>query len=88
MIIKNGLVMTEDFELKRLDLRISGERIAEFGENLEGDDVIDVSGRYVLPGFVDTHIHGAYGTRMGAADADYSKITTFELSTIYFPSGV
>lgn len=34
--------------------------------------IIDVKGAYVLPGFIDTHIHGIGG--VGADDADYKSI--------------
>lgn len=34
--------------------------------------IIDVDGAYVLPGFIDTHIHGIGG--VGADDADYKSI--------------
>ena len=34
--------------------------------------IIDVEGAYILPGFVDTHIHGIGG--FGADDADYQSI--------------
>ena len=34
--------------------------------------IIDVEGAYILPGFVDTHIHGSGG--FGADDADYQSI--------------
>ena len=32
MILKNGLVMDENFKLVRADVRIHGEEIAEIGE--------------------------------------------------------
>ncbi len=43
-----------------------GERISEVGEMREfilreDDQVIDVEGRYVIPGFIDVHSHGGYG---------------------------
>ncbi len=34
--------------------------------------IIDVNGAYILPGFIDTHIHGIGG--FGADDADYKSI--------------
>ena len=77
MIIKNGLVMNEEFQLVPCDLRIENGVIAEIGQNLSGEGV-DAEGLYVLPGFIDTHIHGAYGTRIGSPNADLTKITSFE----------
>ena len=42
-----------------LDVLIDGERIAEVGEGLaaEGADVLDLSGKYLVPGLVDMHVH-------------------------------
>ncbi|MBQ3124666.1 MAG: N-acetylglucosamine-6-phosphate deacetylase [Clostridia bacterium] len=78
MILKNGLVMDKNFELKKLDIKITGEKIAEIGENLLGDAILDVNDKYILPGFIDTHIHGAYGIRIDDAVGDHNKITKFE----------
>ena len=42
-----------------LDVLIDGDRIAEVGEGLaaEGADVLDLSGKYLVPGLVDMHVH-------------------------------
>lgn len=78
MILKNGLVMDENFKLKRLDIEIEGEIIKNIGKNLKGNEEIDLSGKYILPGFVDTHIHGAYGQRISDSNPDLEKITLYE----------
>jgi N-acyl-D-amino-acid deacylase len=43
----------------RADVAISGGTISAIGRlgNLETADRVDVTGRYVTPGFVDTHVH-------------------------------
>ena len=78
MILKNGLVMTKDFEIKELDVQIEGGKIKNIGENLCGDGIIDITGKYLLPGFIDTHIHGAYGARISDDNADLDKVTEYE----------
>ena len=78
MILTNGFVMDENFELRKMDIKICGDKIAELGESLSGDEKIDMSRKYILPGFIDTHIHGAYGNRIGNENADLGKITEFE----------
>ncbi len=47
----------------RADVRISGGRIAETGalSPMPGEETRDASGLFVLPGFVDIHIHGFGG---------------------------
>ena len=42
------------------DVRIDGTNISEVGQNLEphaDETVIDASGKYLVPGLVDMHVH-------------------------------
>ncbi|CUH39718.1 D-hydantoinase/dihydropyrimidinase [Jannaschia seosinensis] len=55
-VIKNGTIVTADRQWKA-DVLIEGETIAEIGENLEGDEVIDATDAYVIPGGIDPHTH-------------------------------
>ncbi|MFG2006292.1 N-acetylglucosamine-6-phosphate deacetylase [Spirillospora sp. NPDC048911] len=65
-------------------LRIDGGRIAELGtgalsasEN-DGADVVDLGGRYVVPGFVDMHVHGGAGSSYQSGRAeDARKVVEF-----------
>jgi allantoinase len=61
MLIKNGLVALENSdEFQKLDIRVEGEKFTEFGENLspkEGEEVLDASGKQILPGGIDPHVH-------------------------------
>ena len=61
-LLRNGTVITAAVAgecLVGVDILISNGVIAAIGKDLDagGADVIDVSGRIVLPGFVDTHRH-------------------------------
>ena len=47
-------------ELKGSDVRIEDGQIAAVGSDLTGDEVVDCSGKAVLPGFFDTHTHLAF----------------------------
>ncbi len=78
MILANATVINQDFQPQQCDLQVKGEFIAKLGENLEDDQKIDLTDCYILPGFIDTHIHGAYGTRISDAEPDIGKITRFE----------
>ncbi|MBT5496675.1 MAG: amidohydrolase/deacetylase family metallohydrolase, partial [Alphaproteobacteria bacterium] len=40
-----------------MDVAISGGKIAALGSELSGSENIDVSGRLVIPGMIDTHAH-------------------------------
>lgn len=39
------------------DVRLSGGRVAEVGENLRGSRELDADGLHLFPGFVDVHAH-------------------------------
>ena len=39
------------------DVAIAGDRIVGVGSGYEGKDVFDVSGKVLVPGFIDTHLH-------------------------------
>jgi N-acetylglucosamine-6-phosphate deacetylase len=59
MLIKNGLVFCEDFALREGDVYTEFDRISE---PYSQSEVLDATGCIVAPGFIDIHIHGAYGT--------------------------
>lgn len=59
MLLKNGFAATEDGG-RKIDIRIEGEIIRELGASFsprEGEEVIDASGKIILPGGVDVHTH-------------------------------
>ena len=67
MILANATVIDHQFQPAKCDLQIQGETISKLGANLKNDQTIDLTGCYILPGFIDTHIHGAYGIRISDA---------------------
>jgi adenine deaminase len=57
VVLKGGsLVNVFSGEIYRADVAISRGKIAGLGA-YEGKKVVDVSSRYVLPGFIDSHVH-------------------------------
>jgi N-acetylglucosamine-6-phosphate deacetylase len=79
MIIKNGNVLF-DGAFINTDLTVSGDKISAVGNAAADNEAIDASGMYVLPGFIDTHIHGAYGHRFSDPNPDIGEITGYEAS--------
>ncbi|NCB44381.1 MAG: dihydropyrimidinase, partial [Clostridia bacterium] len=74
VLIQNGIVVTSENEVKA-DVYIEGETIKAIGENLKiaADEVVDATGKYILPGGVDQHVHFSF-TYKG------SKVRGFETS--------
>lgn len=56
LVIRDGTVVTSASRFQA-DIGIRGERIVQIGGELSGDREIDASGRLVLPGAIDAHVH-------------------------------
>jgi dihydroorotase len=56
LAIRGGTVVIENNEI-RTDVLVCDGVIVELGNGLQGDEVLDASGCFVLPGFVDLHTH-------------------------------
>lgn len=85
MLIKKGLVYTEEGRFEELSILTDGDRIsgllpAQAMIKYAGE-VFDASGCYVLPGLVDVHFHGCAGHDFceGTTEA-LEKIAAYEFS--------
>ena len=59
LLIRNGEVVTDGRRF-RADVLVEGETITQIGEGLTapaGTEVIDATGKFVFPGFIDPHVH-------------------------------
>lgn len=73
MVIKNGNVLlgnTRRFE--QTDIKTENGRIVSVGSALSDRSEFDASGLLVIPGFIDTHIHGCVGVEFASPDEDFS----------------
>ena len=78
MLLKNGNVITENEILYGYDVEITGDTITKIGKDLSGDDVIDVTGKFVMPGLIDIHTHGGFGGDFSDATREsYDKALSF-----------
>lgn len=72
--LANGNVMdVRAGTFSQTDLKISGKKITAVGEDVpEGADIVDCTGKYLVPGIMDAHVHLIWeGT---AADPMYETI--------------
>lgn len=79
MIIRNGLIFGAEHQFIQKDIAIDSGKIAMLAPNnaLSGD-AIDASDAYVIPGFVDIHIHGAAGSDFcDGTQEDFLKIASY-----------
>lgn len=59
LLIKNGEIVTAESRYKA-DIYCENETITRIGQNLDAPpeaEVVDASGKYVFPGFIDPHVH-------------------------------
>ncbi|KQL54696.1 dihydroorotase [Heyndrickxia shackletonii] len=58
-LLKNGMILTENGEMQKSDIRIKSGKIYEVGTHLEnhGEKEISADSYLVTPGFLDLHIH-------------------------------
>ena len=70
LLLKNVTVITLDAENRIFtgDVLVVDDCIAAFNPSVQADEVIDATGRVLLPGFVQTHIHLCQTLFRGAAD--------------------
>ena len=71
LLIKNGEIVTPN-EQYVADIFCDGETITRIEPNIEtlqDAEVIDASGKYVFPGFIDPHVH-IYLPFMGTSAKD------------------
>ncbi len=60
MIIKNGMILNDEFKFINADVELCGDEIKSI-RTIDGEG-IDATDCYVVPGFIDTHFHGAMNT--------------------------
>lgn len=77
MLFQKGVAFI-DGVLRCMDVRTCGDKITEVAEDLapkDREEVINIEGKWLLPGFFDIHTHGRAG-------ADFSDAPSEELIRI------
>lgn len=84
MIFKNGIVFIDGHFVKK-DIRTEGRKIVEIADDIvQTEEVIDCTGKKLLPGFVEIHSHGCVGYDFSNADLEGLK----EMCNHYASCGV
>lgn len=77
LVFKGGQVLNVfSGEILTCDVAVVGDRIVGLGQGYEGRREIDVTGKYLAPGFIDAHMH-----------IESSMMTPESLSTMVVPWG-
>lgn len=65
LLIHNAHVISPDIDIQGGSIEIEAGKITALHQagdhSFEADEIIDAAGRYVMPGFIDIHAHGANG---------------------------
>ena len=56
LVIRGGTVVTAT-RAYRADVGIDGEQIVAMGQRLDAGRTLDATGKYVIPGAIDPHVH-------------------------------
>lgn len=86
-LLKNATLWNSDHSFSfGVDVLIYDGIIADIGKdiNADADKIIDVTGNYLIPGFVDVHTHGRVGYDFNTADKE--QMLTMKRS--YIENGV
>lgn len=78
MILKNGFIVIDN-ELVKKDILIEDGKIVNIGNDLVGEPTIDFTGKLIIPGAIDVHVH--------LREPGYSHKETIETGTLAAAKG-
>lgn len=75
LLLKNGILVTPYRKIAQGDVLISNGIIEYIGESKTthdtlADKIIDATGKYISPGFIDIHVHGGGGHEVMSCDSN------------------
>ncbi|MCP3977143.1 MAG: amidohydrolase family protein [bacterium] len=79
-LFAGGSVVAPDGSVSVADVAVEDGRILEVGSGLDADETVDVSGKHLLPGLFDCHIH------LGFSHIDFVQMARTPPGLMYFES--
>ena len=77
-LFQGGTVVAPDGTMTTADVVIEGDRIVDVGSGLDADEAVDVTGKHLLPGLFDCHIH------VGFSHIDFVKMARTPPGLMYY----
>ena len=80
MLIHNAAAYIDGSFTDSMDVRVENRRVTALGKDLprlRDEEVLNAGGRYLLPGFVDVHIHGCAGADTMNGESDIRRMSRF-----------
>ena len=77
-MLSGGSVVATDGSVSEADVVVEHDRIVDVGVDLDADQAIDVSGKHIIPGLIDCHIH------LGFSGLDFVKMARSAPSLRYY----
>jgi N-acetylglucosamine-6-phosphate deacetylase len=79
MLLKNGNVLNSRFEFVKTDITVENGKFVSLLPK-DSEEGIDLSNKYIVPGLIDIHIHGANGYQvMDESEQSMSEMASFLL---------
>lgn len=92
MIFKNAKIVLEERVINQGWIEINADKIVAFGEGEPTKPATDLNEQWILPGFIDCHVHGGYGVDFESGDENrfdhFSKNVVSEGVTSYIQGSV
>ena len=83
MILKNVTYLNDSFQFEKGDISIKDGKFEKIATSIsDGGECVDMSGKRIIPGYVNIHMHGAVGQGVDNSDYEgYNKLGRYLAST-------
>ncbi len=87
LVVRNGRVLLPDGTAFSGDVQVRDGKIRQVGLNLSGEQVIEASGAWVLPGLIELHTHGIHTASAESGTlAEFAAFESAHGTTAFYPT--